>query len=88
MAEGGFIGYGRMAQAVSAGLDPVHFGVILVVNLMIGGLTPPVGMIVFVASGLCGLAPGKVFKSAAPLLFALLFALACLSVAAGIRAYL
>jgi TRAP-type C4-dicarboxylate transport system permease large subunit len=55
---------------------------------MIGGLTPPVGMIVFVASGLCGLSPDKVFKSALPLLGALLFALACLSGAAGLWAYL
>jgi tripartite ATP-independent transporter DctM subunit len=74
--------------AVEAGLDPVHFGIVLVINLMIGGLTPPVGMIVFVASGLCGLSPDKVFKSALPLLGALLLALACLSLAAGIRAYL
>lgn len=33
--------------AVTAGVDPVHFGVIMVLNLMIGLLTPPVGMVLF-----------------------------------------
>ncbi|MDR0439530.1 MAG: TRAP transporter large permease subunit [Candidatus Accumulibacter sp.] len=75
-----------LPAAVEAGLDPIHFGIILVINLMIGGLTPPVGMIVFVASGLCGLSADKVFKSTLPLLGALLLALACLSALAGIRA--
>jgi hypothetical protein len=36
---------------VAAGIDPIHFGVILVVNLMIHGLTPPLGMLIFVVSG-------------------------------------
>lgn len=36
--------------AVSVGVDPVHFGVILVLNLMIGLLTPPVGMVLYVLS--------------------------------------
>ncbi len=34
--------------AVSLGIDPVHFGVIMVLNLMIGLLTPPVGMVLYV----------------------------------------
>ena len=32
------------------GVDPVHFGVIMVLNLMIGLLTPPVGMVLYVLS--------------------------------------
>lgn len=36
--------------AVQAGVDPVHFGVIMVLNLMIGLLTPPVGMVLYVLS--------------------------------------
>lgn len=36
--------------AVQVGVDPVHFGVILVLNLMIGLLTPPVGMVLYVLS--------------------------------------
>lgn len=36
--------------AVQVGVDPVHFGVIMVLNLMIGLLTPPVGMVLYVLS--------------------------------------
>ncbi|MBN1835274.1 MAG: TRAP transporter large permease subunit, partial [Spirochaetales bacterium] len=32
------------------GIDPIHFGVIMVLNLMIGLLTPPVGMVLYVLS--------------------------------------
>jgi len=34
--------------AIAVGLDPVHFGIIMVLNLMIGLLTPPVGMVLYV----------------------------------------
>src|SRR3546814_774248 len=34
--------------AVLVGVDPVHFGIIMVLNLMIGLLTPPVGMVLFI----------------------------------------
>ena len=34
--------------AVVAGIDPVHLGIIFVLNLMIGLLTPPVGMVLYV----------------------------------------
>lgn len=36
--------------AVSLGIDPVHFGVVMILNLMIGLLTPPVGMVLYVLS--------------------------------------
>ena len=36
--------------AMQIGVDPVHFGVIMVLNLMIGLLTPPVGMVLYVLS--------------------------------------
>jgi len=36
--------------AVGLGIDPVHFGIILILNLMIGLLTPPVGMVLYVLS--------------------------------------
>src|SRR5699024_11320804 len=36
--------------AVEFGVDPVHFGVIMILNLMIGLLTPPVGSVLFVMS--------------------------------------
>ena len=67
--------------AVTAGLDPVQFGVILVVNLMIHGLTPPLGILVHVVSGILRVPAGAVFRAVLPLLASLLVALAVLSLA-------
>jgi C4-dicarboxylate transporter, DctM subunit len=41
--------------AVQLGIDPVHLGVIMVVNMEIGMVTPPVGLNLFVASGITGM---------------------------------
>ena len=68
--------------AVAAGIDPIHFGVILVVNLMIGGLTPPVGMLVFVVSGVTRVPVGALFSAILPYLAALLAALALVTAGA------
>ena len=70
--------------AIAAGLDPVQFGVVLVVNLMIHGLTPPLGILVYVVSGIMRVPAAAVFRAVLPLLASLLAALAlmCLSVAA------
>ncbi len=64
--------------AVAAGIDPIHFGVILVVNLMIGGLTPPVGMLIFVVSGITRVPVGALFAANMPYLAALLVSLGLL----------
>jgi tripartite ATP-independent transporter DctM subunit len=75
-----------LPMVTAAGVDPVTFGVILVVNLMIGGITPPVGMLVFVAAGVMRQSPLPVFRAVLPHLLALLTALACLSAFAAMRA--
>ncbi len=75
-----------MPVAVAAGVDPVQFGVIVVVNLVIGGLTPPVGILVFVASRLSGVSPSKVFVSVLPLMAVQIAALALLSLYAAYAA--
>lgn len=62
--------------AVKIGVDPIHFGVILVVNLAIGFVTPPVGVNLFVA---CGIAREKielVSRAALPFLLTMLAVLA------------
>jgi len=73
-----------LPAAIAAGLDPVQFGVVLVVNLMIHGLTPPLGILVYVVSGIMRLSPAAVFRAVLPLLASLLVALLvlCLAVAA------
>lgn len=70
--------------AVAVGVDPIHFGVILVVNLMIGGLTPPVGMLIFVVSGITRVPAGALFSANLPYLAALLVSLALLTAGAVI----
>jgi tripartite ATP-independent transporter DctM subunit len=75
-----------LPAAILAGIDPIQFGVILVVNLMIHGLTPPLGILVYVASGVSGARPAQVFREVIPLLLALLAALAVLCIASAMLA--
>ena len=58
--------------AESLGIDPVHFGVVVVVNLMIGLLTPPVGGLLFVESKISGVPFGTLSKNCTPFLISLL----------------
>lgn len=73
--------------AIAVGIDPVYFGVILVVNLMIGGLTPPVGILVQVVSAATGLRAIELFRAMMPFLATLVAALACMSLAVAGHAY-
>ncbi len=50
------------------GVHPVHFGIIMVLNLCIGLCTPPVGTLLFIGSGVAGIAVGKVIKPLLPFL--------------------
>jgi len=61
--------------AESLGIDPLYFGVIMVVNLAIGCITPPVGLDLFVASAITKVPLEKVMKATLPYLFSLIFAL-------------
>ena len=51
---------------MALGIDPIHFGVILVVNMEIGMITPPVGLNLFVAAGMTGLSLKEVVVSSLP----------------------
>ena len=57
------------------GIDPIHFGIIMTVNMEIGMITPPVGLNLFVASGISGLSLWDVFKGAAPFMIVMLIGL-------------
>jgi C4-dicarboxylate transporter DctM subunit len=52
--------------AISLGIDPIHLGIIMVVNMEIGMITPPVGLNLFVTSGVAGMPMWDVVKAAAP----------------------
>lgn len=61
--------------AVSLGIDPIHFGIIMVVNMELGMITPPVGLNLFVASSLTGLSLKDVVISVIPWLMVMLVGL-------------
>jgi tripartite ATP-independent transporter DctM subunit len=60
---------------IKLGVDPVHFGIILVLNLCIGLCTPPVGSVLFVGCGIAGTSISKVLKPLIPLYLAMIIAL-------------
>ena len=62
--------------ALSYGIDPLHFGFLFVFNLVIGMLTPPVGVVLFVLCGIAGIKMGELVKHVWPFIaamYALLF---------------
>jgi tripartite ATP-independent transporter DctM subunit len=61
--------------ALEFGIDPLHLGAIVIFNLMIGLLTPPMGGVVFVLSSVTGIPVERVFKGAAIYLPAMLLVL-------------
>jgi TRAP-type transport system large permease protein len=57
------------------GIDLVHFGVVMVVNCMIGLITPPYGMLLFVINATTGIAIKDIVREVVPYLVALIAAL-------------
>ena len=58
--------------ATQLGIDPIHLGIIMVVNMEIGMVTPPVGLNLFVTSGVTGMSLVQVARAALPWLMVLL----------------
>ncbi|PVB60043.1 TRAP transporter large permease [Labrenzia sp. 011] len=52
--------------AMELGVDPVHLGIIMVVNMEIGMITPPIGLNLFVTSGITGMSLVQVVRASAP----------------------
>ncbi len=55
-----------MPVVLKVGIDPTHFGVVMVLNLMIGLLTPPFGIVLFVMQQVSGLKFDRIVKATAP----------------------
>ena len=70
------------------GVDPVHFGMIMMVNLGIGLITPPVGTVLFVGSAVAKLPIGVVTKAAMPFFFALFIVLLFVTYVPGLSLWL
>jgi len=61
--------------AMSVGVDPVHFGIIMMLNLGIGLVTPPVGSVLFVGSAIAKIPVERAVRSIWPFYGALILAL-------------
>ena len=64
-----------MPAVVSLGIDPIHFGVVIVINLMIGLCTPPVGYLIYLMANVAKEPPQHVIRESLPFLGVLLLTL-------------
>jgi tripartite ATP-independent transporter DctM subunit len=74
--------------AVALGIDPVHFGVIMVLNLMLGLLTPPVGMVLYVLARVAKIPFEQCVAGTAPFLIPLVIVLLLVTFIPGITLWL
>ncbi|MEO0912808.1 MAG: TRAP transporter large permease [Pseudomonadota bacterium] len=74
--------------AIELGVDPIHLGIIMVVNMEIGMITPPVGLNLFVTSGVAGMPMMRVVRAAAPWLMILVVFLIMVTYIPWISTYL
>ncbi|SFS51847.1 TRAP transporter, DctM subunit [Sulfitobacter marinus] len=61
-----------MPVLTAAGFDPIHMGILMVLLINLGGLTPPVGVIMFTVCGILDVKTGAYTRAALPFFFALL----------------
>lgn len=73
---------------LSAGIDPVHFGVVFIFNLMIGLMTPPMGVGLFVVSGVSGIRLETLIRETIPFLLPLAAVLVLLILVPGFVTWL
>ncbi len=74
--------------ATDLGIDPTHFGVIVVLNLMIGLLTPPIGVLLFLECKIAGVGFGELLREIWPFVVALLIVLALCTYVPGLVTWL
>ncbi|MEO8836028.1 MAG: TRAP transporter large permease [Caldimonas sp.] len=74
--------------AVHLGVDPVHFGLVMVLNLMIGLLHPPMGLVLFVLARVAGLSFERTTMAILPWLVPLLVSLAVITYAPSLVLWL
>ena len=70
------------------GIDPIQFGLIMILNLAIGCLTPPMGTVMFIATQMTGTKVGEFIRESLPLLAALLLALGLVTFVPAISTWL
>lgn len=77
-----------MPIALSYGIDPIHFGIMCILNLMLGLLTPPIGMVLYVLSSVSKVPFEKIVKAVLPYLGVLLIVLLLITFIPGIVTFL
>jgi TRAP-type C4-dicarboxylate transport system permease large subunit len=77
-----------MDLITKVGIDPVHFGVVLTLNLMIGLLTPPVGMVLYVMVSIARVSVTEFTKESALFMLALLVVLILITYVPGLVTFL
>lgn len=77
-----------MAIGSTLGMDPVHLGVMVVFNVLVGFVTPPVGLCLFVIAGVTGRPMEKIAVKALPMIGIALFVLALLALFPQISLFL
>jgi tripartite ATP-independent transporter DctM subunit len=77
-----------MPSVNALGIDTVHFGVVIVVNMMIGLITPPYGELLFLISGVTGIRLQAMMKEIFPFIGVLLLTLLLLALFPGITLFL
>ena len=71
-----------------AGINPVHFGVVFTLNMMIGTLTPPVGVQIYVTSAIAGISVTEFSRELGPFLMILLVALVLVTYVPAVSLFL
>lgn len=74
--------------ATNMGIDPIHFGTLMICNLMIGLITPPVGALLFLLTKISGVSFERLSKASLPFVFALLIVQALITLFPGLVTYL
>jgi tripartite ATP-independent transporter DctM subunit len=70
------------------GIDPVHFGIVMVLTILIGLMTPPIGMVLFVVSRIAGMPYLSAFVACIPFLIPILAVIALVIAAPAVALFL
>jgi tripartite ATP-independent transporter DctM subunit len=74
--------------AIHFQIDPLHLGVVMILNLVIGLITPPVGLVLYVLSSVTGVSLPVVMRGMVPFLFPLMFTLVVVTFVPAISLWL
>jgi tripartite ATP-independent transporter DctM subunit len=74
--------------AQGLGIDLVHFGIVVVLNMMVGLTLPPHGLLLFVMSGLTGTPLGEIFREVPPFIVAMLVVVLAVTLVPGLALWL